>query len=83
MALGIDARDAIDLPERAMSRLEKLDGLTASGPKQGRDSSARSGLPTHPAPLRRQGRAQALELSPHAAPCRLAHSWATVRSRTN
>jgi hypothetical protein len=44
MARSIDTRDAIDLLERAISHLEKLDGLTASDPKQGRDSSARNAV---------------------------------------
>ena len=44
MAHNIDTNEAIVLLERAISRLEKLDGLTASDPKQGRDSSARNAV---------------------------------------
>ncbi len=40
----IDTRGAIDLLAQAIGRLESLDGLAASDPDQGRDSSARNAV---------------------------------------
>lgn len=40
----IEAKEALDLMSKASTRLEKLDGMIASDPKQGRDSSARNAV---------------------------------------
>lgn len=40
----IDASEPIQLLERCLERLEKIDGLIAADPKQGRDASARNAV---------------------------------------
>jgi hypothetical protein len=44
MARSIQTNDIIFLLERAIRRLEDLDGQIASDPKQGRDSSSRNAV---------------------------------------
>lgn len=40
----IDCTEPIRLLERALDRMDKIDGMIASDPKQGRDASARNAV---------------------------------------